>query len=433
MGSYRNLNRPGIRTSTTVDPKIVMEDISNTIRRLEPEATPMQSLSNWIGRGTPPKNHKIQVIQYHAFDHFDYCSTVVMGTSVDAQYNRFALLTLDQASRPDVNTQMYYQPQDKLYIASTDQTVEIWMTPTSTRRIGLGSTDFATFDANLTGGTTTTTAAGTVLVRNVRPEALKSFSTSDVVYLGRTIHESQVIEAAPAQRDYVFDCNFVEHKEQVIEMTEDQRDLIQLKGVAPDWTMQQKEMLIEFKKSVEYNAVFSTAEVDLTVGGRPMRHMRGLLDTIKTNVAFYNPNTITNYENLLIDFIYNQAFRYNPGGTKKFCVCGAEFFKNFNKTFGQYRQTNTLDLSDKVGFNVQTYFFGNYQLNFIQSELFRQGTKFQDWCLVFDPQYAKWRVKKDYLTKEYSLANERVYKLMVEWQGTIAWELEQSHALLRTA
>jgi hypothetical protein len=433
MGSYKNLNRPGVRTSTTVDPKIVMEDISNTIRRLEPEATPMQSLSNWIGRGTPPKNHKIQVIQYHAFDHFDFCSTVVLGSSIDAGYGRFARLTLDQASRPDVNTTMYYQPQDKLYIAETGQTVEIWMTPTSTRRIGLGTTDFYSTVAGFSGDGTTTTAAGSVIVRNINPDPIKSFTTSDIVYMGRTIHESQVIEATPAQRDYVFDCNFVEHKEQVIEMTEDQRDLITMKGVAPDWTMQQREMIIEFKKSVEFNAVLSSAEVDLTVPGRPMRHMRGLLDTIKTNVAFYNPASVSNYENLLIDFVYNQAFRYNPGGTKKFAICGAEFFKNFNKTFSQYRTTNTLDLKEKVGFNVQAYYFGNYQLNIIQSELFRQGTKFQDWCMVFDPQFAKWRVKKDYLTKEYSLANERVYKLMVEWQGTIAWELEQSHALLRTA
>jgi hypothetical protein len=44
----------------------------------------------------------------------------------------------------------------------------------------------------------------------------------------------------------------------------------------------------------------------------------------------------------------------------------------------------------------------------------------------------KARTVLDYTSRYYQLANERVSKVMVEWQGTIAWELEQQHALLRT-
>jgi hypothetical protein len=42
------------------------------------------------------------------------------------------------------------------------------------------------------------------------------------------------------------------------------------------------------------------------------------------------------------------------------------------------------------------------------------------------------RVVKDFNSRFYQNNDERDYKIMMEWQGTIAWHLEQSHALLRT-
>lgn len=429
---YRNLNRPGIRTSTTVDPKIVLEDIDTKVRRLEPAATPLQTLSSIIGRGSAPRSHKIQVMQYDVFDNFDYCSAVTMGSTV-AGYERYARLTLDQATRPDVNATMYYYPQDKFYIAKTGQTVEVVITPDAA--IKYDGTNDLTISATVTGNTTSRSLAGTVVVRNIESQDMKSFSTSDVIFLGRTIYESQPIEARSAIRDYIFDCNFVEHKEKVLVFTEDQKNLVETIGKINDFTHQQSEMILEFKKDVEYSLFFNERMEDLTVPGRPKRHMRGLINTVRTNVSYYDPTTITDFEALLSNFLFEQGFRYNNAGvTSKLGIAGPRVLYNFNMAFREYRRTSTLDgLGKKAGLDLDTYHIpGGFTITMTRSEILRQNTMLENWLFVLDPALAELRVKKDYNSRMYSNNNERDLKYMIEWQGTIAWHLEQCHALLRT-
>lgn len=435
--AYRNLNRPGIRTSTTVDPRIVEEDISYQVRRLNPEATPLQTLKDWIGTGKKPEGHKVQVTQFNSFDNYDTVSSMVCGTG---SWARFASITLDQLSRPDVSNMMYYYPQDKLYIANTGQTVEVIANPEQSIRMGnTASSVFSVQDAAmltlLRMNTATTTQQGTVLVRNIVPAPILPLKTTPAtaIYLGRTISESQDIEATPAQRDYVFDCNFVEHKEKVIIMTEDQKNLVKLKGVAPDWTMQQKEMLQEMRNDVEYNAMFSERMIDMKIPGEPTRHMRGLVNTIRTNVAAWNPDSTDDFESLYSNFLFEQAFRYNPNGMHKIGVCGGRFLYRFNQAFKEYRINTGLKLTGEAGMNISTYEIpGGMKLSLTRSEALRQNTIMENWCFVIDPANAEWRIVKDYNTRMYNLDNERKFKLMVEWQGTIAWNLEQSHALLKT-
>lgn len=428
---YNNLNRPGLRSSITVDPTIVVEDLDSRVRRLEPEATPMLTLSNEIGRGPAPKSHKIKVMQYHAHDNLDYCSSVTLSSSVNTNYSRFALMTLDQASRPLVSDEMYYYPQDKFFIVSTGQVVEVVMTPDAT--VQVNGSDF-TVPAVISGNTTTRTSADTVLVRNVEPYPIKTFTASDVVFLGRTIEESQDIEATPHQRDFVFDCNFVEHKEKVLIFTEDQKNLVMTKGQTPDWTFQQKEMLSEFKKEVESNFYWSERQMEARTSRRPIRHMRGLFNTIRTNVMYYDPATVTDFEQLLANFMHEQAFRYNPGARyEKLGLAGSRVLFNFNMAFREYRRTSGLDnLGKKVGLDIDTYSFGPYRLGMVRNEALRQNTNMEDWMFVIDPSLAELRVKKNFTGGFYANNNERDIKYYNEWQGTIAWHLEQAHSLIRT-
>jgi len=226
---FSNTNRSGgTRSSTSINPKSVLEDLDDKIRRLTPSATPMQTIGNYLGRGNKPRSHKIQTIQYHSFDNWDFCSAVELGSATASNLSRYANFTLDQPSRPDLTGQMYYNPQDKFWIVKTNQVVEVVMTPTSS--ILADGTNPLTLNAALTNGTTTTTAAGQIVVRNTGPGPITSFTTSDVVYLGRTIYESQNIEAVPAQRDLIYDCNFLEHKEKVINMTQDQKEIVKTVG-----------------------------------------------------------------------------------------------------------------------------------------------------------------------------------------------------------
>lgn len=439
MNNFRNSNRPGVRTSQTIDPKSVMQDISYSIKTLSPESAPLMAIGQKFSRGAPPKGHKIWVVQEHLFDDVDYCSTVTFcEDTANVNWKRYALLTLDQASRPDVNDVVYYSPQDVLYIQETGQNVEIVATPTASIRTGLGATDFWSFDLSLVGGvagtSTNRTPAGTVLVRNIEPYAIRRFTTSWVVFMGRTIFESQDIEATPKQRDYIWDCNFVEHKEAVIEMTEDQRDLIQTHFKMPDWTHQQVRMIEEFKREIERKYVFGIREYDGTISARPKHFMGGIINTIKTNVAFYDKNLAagTAFETMLQWFMYEQAFRYNPGGGQKIALCGGKFLMKFNQSFAAYRRTTSLKLSGSVGFNIDAYDFMGNTLGMINYSGFRQGTPMEDWCLVIDPSLMELRVKKEFNTRQYEAEKERMFKLMVEWQGTVAFQLEQAHAFLRT-
>lgn len=440
MNNYRNLNRPGVRTTATADPKAVMEDISYSVKSLSPEATPVLSIMSKIGKGAPPKGKKIWVAQEHLFDDVDYCSKVTFSEDgMSSAWKRYAVLTLDQASRPDTNQQMYYSPQDVLYITDTGQTVEVVATPVASIRIGLGVTDFWTFDQGLLGDTpgpnVSKTHAGTVLVRNIEPYAMQRFVTSSVIFMGRTIFESQKIEATPKQRDFIWDCNYVEHKEAVIKITEDQADLIKMHSQVPDFTHQQRAMINEFKKEIERKIIFGHRGIDTTVSGYPKYFMDGVINTVKTNVAYYDAATPggPEFEKMIQWFMYEQAFRYNPGGTQKIAYAGGKFMMKFQQAFSEYRRTKSLKVSGDVGFNIDSYDFMGNTLGLVRYEGFRQGTDMENWCLVIDPSLMVLRTKKDFVTRPFDMPDERIKTLMVEWQGTVSFQLEQAHALLKTA
>lgn len=429
---YDSRHRPGMRTSVTVDPLSLVADIDEKVRRLDPEATPLQAIGKVIGRGKKPHSHKVQSTEIHAFDHWDFCSSVTMGVDVDSAYSRFALMTLDQSSRPLTNDVMYYAPQDKMTILSTGQTVMVVATPRAALQVN--GSDITFSDTNMTGNTTSRTADGTVLVMNVEPAPLLDFTTSDVVFTGRTIKESQDIEAESHQTDILYDYNYVEHKEAVIIFTEDQKKWIKTRGTMGDFNLQQEETIRNFKKSVDYNAVWSEREADFTDPTRPMRHMRGLFHAIQTNVAYYDPNTVTDFEMLLVNFLHEQAYRYNPSGTrKKMGYAGGRFLINFNDYFREFRRTTDLKLDGGVKLGLDTYEIpGGFSLTMVRNETLRQDTDAENWLFVLDPVQAEWAIVKDYESRLYSNNNERDVKYMIEWQGTIRWHLEQSHALLRT-
>jgi len=428
MNHYDNRIRPGVRTTTSISPKQILEDLDETIHTLDPNATPIQAIVNYLGKGSKPVSNKIQVMQYDTFDNFDFCSSSTMGTG---NYTRFANLTLDQASRPTTNSLMFYYPQDKLFIVETGQVVEVVMNERAA--VSVGGSDFA-IPAAITGNTTTRSLAGTVVVRNTEPDPVQDFTTSDVIYLGRTIYESQPIEAESAQRDVIFDCNFVEHKEKVLIFTEDQKKWVKTRGTMPDWDMNQKEMMKEFKTEIDSTLLWGERVVNMDVASRPTRHMRGLYNAIRTNVSVFDPTTVTDFEQLFVNFMYEQAFRYNPNGYRKIALCGGRFLIDFNMAFREYRRTSDLSgIGKSIGLDMETYSLpGQMKLNLVRTELLRQNTALENWCFVIDPSLAKLRLVKDYESRYYSNNNERDTKLMVEWQGTVAWHLEQSHALLKT-
>ena len=433
---YNNIIRPGIRTTTSVNPRAVVEDIDESIRVLSPHATPVLTLGRYLGRGPKPKGHKIQVAQYDSFNHFDYVNRVVLASSIPAYsngYERFAKIFLTQPSRPAMGNTMIYQPQDKFAIHATGQTVQVVMTPRGSMPLSTSGQQYYKFDTAFTGATDSTCEEGSVIVRTTTASPFLNFSKSDVTFLDRTIWESQRIQAESTQRDFYYDCNFVERKEKVLHMTDDQKEWVMTKGKKPDWNFQQEQMLEEFKMSIEHAIMWGERAVDLTAD-RPMHHMQGLFHAIKSNVAYYNPDSTTSFEQMFKNFCYDMAFRYNPNGNKKVALCGGRVLQNINDEFRDFRQLSGANPSDKkAGLDIDTYVIpGGLELKLIRSELLQQNSALENWCFVIDPNEMEQRIVRDFKSRFYQGNDERDYKLMVEWQGTIAWHIEQTHALLRT-
>lgn len=432
--AYDNRSRiqPGIRTSASIDPRALAEDISTKIHVLKPEATPIDSIFRIFGRGPKPIGHKVSTVQYHQFDPIDFCSQTVMGGNLPAGWDAFAQLRLDQPSRPMTNGTMWYAPGDKLHIQATGQTVIIYVTPADS----IAMNDTSKFNDGQNGAVTGNSGDRTlqhwVLVKNVEQAPLIAFDSSVVVYLGNVLRESQRIDTPSRQRDLIYDCNYVEHKDATVIFTEDQATWVKTKFSTPDLNFQQEQNLLEFKKAVDYNLMFSERSLDSRDPVRLTRNMRGLLNHIETNVAVYNPQGIMNFEGMMQNFMLEQAFRYNPNSNKKVAICGGGFLAQFNQTFGALRRITQMS-NGTIGLNLDTYSFTGFELSMTRSDIFAQDTPYWHWCVVIDPVEAEMRMVKDYATKPmYQNGDERDMKFMVEWQGTVAWNIEQAHALLKT-
>ena len=419
----QNIIRPGVRTSITADPATLKQDVDEKVRRLSPEATPMLLLTEAIGKGKRPRSHKVVTMEYDSFDHFDVATNAAAGSAGE---ERFARITMTGQGR--LGSIPVYHPQDKIYVVSTGQILEV--THTASAAVRYGAAEFAV-TAGLTGNTTTRTAGRDLVVRNIEPYPVLAFDSSDVIFLGRTLHESQVIEAQPHHRDVVWDCNYLEHKEKVLAFSQDAKEIIETTGRV-DFSFQQEEAIAEFKKDVEYTTFFGERAENFDVAGRPTRHMRGLIPSIRTNVTQYNPDSVTDFEKMFSSFLLEQGFRYNPNGPRKIAWAGARFLHQFSLAFREYRNTEMKNGSYMPGLNISSYNILGMEIAIARNEVFRLGTSLDHWCVVHDPLEAELRVVKNFESRPYARPDERDFKMMLEWQGTISWHREASSALLRT-
>jgi hypothetical protein len=426
----KHQGRIGISASTSPNPRTIEEDISFKIKEVAPESVPILTITSKIAKGKSPINHKIQVAQMATFDDFDYISASGGGTGGLERYGR---ITLDQLSR-EPGTGMYYYPQDRLFILATGQEVEVVITEDAALKEQ--GAEITLSSAIVTGtGTTQVSRSnpGEVVVKTVQPVAFRAFSSgSDCIYQGRTIHEGQSVEGPSRRRDVQFDFNYVEHKEANLVFTKTQTEMYKSKLAVSDFDMQQKETIREFKQAIEKVLVFGQRAWD-TQSRYAKPSMGGFVDAIKTNVAHYTPSTITNYEDLIQNFLADQAFRWNPNGTNKIGLCGFQFLRNFSNAFREFRRTTSLKVTEEAGMNLDTYVIpGGLKIALARTEVFRQGTPLENWLMTIDPSAAELRVKKDFETKDVTQTDERLVRWMMEWQGSIAFHNEQTHAILKS-
>jgi hypothetical protein len=413
---------------------------------LSPGRAPWLSFINKFGLyGKPLTQPKAMLKKWDLRDIFSYCDTVVTGKSVADQWTAFALIKMTTPTRPNLQDDMLVHPQDHLIIQETGQQVEIMMTPTEQIRIadGYAASCFFSFpDAFLTHGSTTASAAGTIVVKTVNNEPFKTFNHSQVINVGRSIHESQDIDPPSEHSDPIYDCNFAEHMEWGLQITEEMYNIVKTEGKMPYgiFTKENKDLLLKAQQQVEYKILAGTMSVDTKNKDGIKYTMDGLLPKLESNIMYYNKNTVGSRERLLSTFIADCANAKNidpDGNDSKIYICGHDFYVGFNQDpnlqASRRLENDSGAITQELGFNINVYDIAGYKATLLKSEALRG--KYSDWCFAIDPRMFKIRIfgnKNFTAPKNYEGAKSRVKKIMIEWAGTTQIEHEQTCALLRT-
>lgn len=447
--NFDNRTKLGMISSTSVDPRLIVEDMTEATYDLSPGRSPFITFIEKFGLyGPPMTQRKAMLRKYHNQDLMEYCGTVLSGNTAytpSTSWNRFARLTITQPSRPYLSGDVYHTPQDHLVIQETGQEVEVVMTPNASKRIADGNTTasfFAFADNNLTGGTTTTTLAGTIVVKTIDGSPFKTFTTSQIFNIARSIVESQKAEPPSYQSDPIYDCNFVSHKEWGLKITRDMYRTIKTEGKPPRsiFTRENRNMLNNAKQQMEYMHLIGNMGIDSSYVGRLGYSTKGLLQWLESNVMYYNPNTTTSYERLLQNFVADCANAQNVDSgeevSSKVYICGHDFYVNFNQD-PNFQASRILQssgaITQKLGFNVNQYNIAGYNCTLIPSNALRG--KYSDWCFAIDPRQFKIRIYDNCnFTSPADISEnaDRDKYFMIEYAATNMLEHEQTCALLRT-
>jgi hypothetical protein len=423
-------HRIGLRTTQTVNPQDILPDVDEILRRADPTLSQLETILDHLPSGKPPKAKRVDVRQYMSFDPLDRVTNVVVGNAANNE-QRFARLAVQQRSLiATTAVNMIYQPGDKLVLDS-GQVVEVVATPTDVMP-GLPQ-----LSAALVGQPSgNNPPPGEIIVRCVQPVPfMPGWKNGWLQFIGHTLYEGEPVQQKPWQRDVVYDFNYVEMVERVMECTEDETEFITTRGSAKDMQFQREEMLYEIKQDVELLYMFGRRSYDMTVPQQPKLHMGGVLDFVRTNVTLYNPNTPNlNFEQLIRTWMTNQVFRVCPNGMRKLVFVGERLSDAFMSVFDSLRRIDAAKQSIKNvgGVSVSTYEFNGRTIDLVTYRHFRVETPWSWWALALNIPSLETRIKKKYVIRDATLPTERVYRYAVEWQGTLACHLEETHALLRT-
>lgn len=421
--------RRGLRTTQTVNPDNVVPDIDEILYRAEPTKSQLSNILDQLPGGKEPKSKKIQVRLYNSFDALDEITSITLGLSANSE-SHYARFTMAQRSVRATTDDMFYQPGNTLALDNGQQ-VMVVMTPS---RYLASALPGGVLTTALTGNTTTATAPGDIVVRNVDGTPIRAGNIQWVQFMGHPIYEGEPVQQQSIQRDVYFDANYVEHLERVMECTEDETKYIKTYGSVQDMQFQKEETLQEIKQDVELKYMFGTRNMLQDIKNQPKHFMGGILYFIRTNVMVYNPATVTDWENTIQDWMVQHVFRNTPNGMEKTVFCGEIAHLNFMRAFSSYRKIE-MTASKKMqasGLDVSTYKLGARTINLVDYRHFRLGTKWQDWMVALDLPELETRIKTNFTIRPATLPTERVVRYAVDWEGSLACHREQSHAVLRT-
>lgn len=426
--SWDNIAHRRLGTTQTLNPQALKRDIDEKVRTLKPESTPLITLlgDTWKGMGKKPKSKKIEVMQHYAFDHVEEVSAATFWTS--GTYQEFARLRLPQKTRPKSSGTMYYSPQD-MFALPNGQMAMVWVTPDACMVVN--GSEYALTTTETGSASTTRTNPGYIVVRNVRQAPLISFTAGSYIrYLGRTVYEGQPFSATSKQESFIFKSNYVERKECVLEMTDDQIAFSDMHGWINNLSKQQEITLDNFHQEIEYLMWFGVKSLRYDQTNQPMHTMDGVIPQIRTNVQLYNPFSTEDPEKMIDTFILDMASRHGP--KIKTMHCGSGLLNLINNSFRDMRRSDVSTKSFTPGLDITTIHWMGFTLKLVRNEIFRQGTPQAYWGCVIDENEAEPRININFETKDLRQPRDRIFQWGCEWQGSLALHREEHNALIRT-
>lgn len=433
MPSTGSTTRLGTRTTQNHNPQDLLPDVDEMLRRVDPTLLQFTTLLDKMPKGKKPRTNRIDCREYRPFDYLDQITGMTVGISGNNE-TRFANITVAQRSLiATTPTDMIYQPGDRLVIVETGQVVEVMATPTENLS-GLPS-----FSATLVGNGTQLPNPGHIIVRNIQPVAIIDLSSAlpcFLKFMGHGFHEGQPMESKSWMRDPVYNYNWLGNTEKVIEYTEEETDLIMTRGSIRDIDFQKEESYQEIKTDVELMHMDGKGAFDAVVRNKPKLHMRGLLDFVNTNQMVYNPLAANlNFEQLIRTWMTNQLFRYCPDGMRKLVLVGERLSDAFMQVFDVYRRKDISggQQANLAGVSFTSYEFNGRVIDLLTYRHFRIETPQAWWALGVNLPQIEARPHTEYRFRDATLADQRIIKHVIEWKGSMAVHLEETHALLRTA
>lgn len=424
--------RPGIRTTQTVNPQDLKQVVDGVVSNIAPRKTQLYSLLDMgLKRAAPPPNtRKVQTISFNQYDSLDFVDAVTLGLAGNNE-TRFARLAVQQRGALQTAS-MFYQPGERLAL-DNGQSVEVVMTPNAILP------ELTSLTTALTGNTTTRSAAGTIVVRNVEPTAIRT-GINTFYQTGFPVYEGAPVQAQGIQGDVVYDLNYIEEIEGTFGFTEQELEYVSknLHGIKNDRDWTQKINVERMKQHVENQITFGVRQVDYTYQPNlPKYHMGGLFYYLRDNVMLYNPDTTTNYEDLIESWMEEHVFDQDSQTTKVVGV-GRKLWRQFQKEFRNFRR---IDMGKgnaglKPGaLTFDTYDFAGQTIKLMPFNLFRAGTRYENWAFAIDPAAIELIEKKKFTVEPIPKDKRtmRIEEFLIQWAGTIRVNNPRTHALLRTA
>ena len=429
-------------TGTMRNPYEFVEQIDPKTYKVEPNIIPTLSILEHTRNAGKPNQPKLNYRMLMTDMQIDTLINPTFGSTV-AGYERFVRVTPTNAWNPN-SAQIRYHCGDHIYNPETMQEYEVVMTPTESIKIQEGlDSDAANFlgsmNTSVTGSSATRTAAGTILLMNVQPFAIRHF-TEATVYPGSKIYADGADRTGHATyQEALYDCNYVENfefkQEWELESYEEFKVKFEDMKWSSTWKMNyEKQQIWENHAAIYGNKSYQVLGINgVTGNGHPKRTMQGILTGTQSFVTYYNPVGMSEsaWEKMFQGLIWDQL-NYYGDIEAKIIYAGDNVLKALANMLSNRRVVDMNLSADKaIVMSTNTYEFMGKRIQVAPFNEFHFG-KYKDWLFAWDPTEINYYELVPRRESWLQLPHQRKVIRHYEHKFGITMPKEMNNVLLRT-